>query len=198
MAKKMVDPVGKAKTACDRTIRSFVKSLEQRDNNSSLLVTTLLAAAGFFGARDCEENEVRYMAVEIANERGYEGRTAVNRKSEIRKVLRVHRTLPTAIQDYRDDHPTGDCGWIPAVKIAGALAMFLGDGYNGTKKERINSAVELALESPPANSGTKVPTTKAAQFVRAEKVCAEMGKMNHLPKGFRDEIRALRSKYLGD
>ena len=197
MSNTVKTPTGKALTACNKAIDAIAKTFASQDNASSLLLEVLALVERFF-ARVLTKDETRYIADGVCEKRGYEGRTAINRASEIRKVLRVHRILPAAIAAFCKQNVTGTCGWIPAVRLAGQLNTFMGDSYNGTKAERINSAVDVMLTPKVAGKGGGTPVSKAAQYTRAAKIVAELSKLNKLPKGFRDEMRTLHIKYCGE
>jgi hypothetical protein len=141
-------------TARSAIVASYVDALSANESTGSLVTQVCDVARKYTKGADIAEEDRSAIVADISKARGWKGKSAKSRCSEVNVVLRAHASLPEAIEAYRAKAKSVQ--WHDSMKLARRINA--GDS--------ITQAVKAAFVS--GGSGAKVsPSGRTAGALKA-------------------------------
>lgn len=88
-------------TARSAIVSSYVDALSQNESTGSLVTQVCDVARKYTKGEDISDEDRSAIVTDIARAKGWKGKSAKSRCSEVNVVLKAHASLPEAIELYR-------------------------------------------------------------------------------------------------
>ena len=131
-------------TARSAIVSSFVDALSANESTGSLVTQVCDVARKYTKGADIADDDRSAIVSDIAKARGWKGKSAKSRCSEVNVVLRAHASLPEAIDAYRSRAKR--CQWHDSMKLARRLNA--GDSIAAAVKAAFATGSQSAKSTP--------------------------------------------------
>lgn len=130
-------------TAARSAIASaYLSALNAQESSGSLIHTVCEVANRYTKGAAMADEDIKATVTDISKAKGWKGKSAASRESEVRVVLRAAHLLPDAIDAATKAKKV--CDWHTGMRIARAL----------NKGKTQPQAIKAAYETGSANKGT--------------------------------------------
>jgi hypothetical protein len=169
-------------TARTAIVSSYVNALDSHENSGSLLTQVCETANKYTRGESLSEEDQKAIAAGVSSEKGWKGKTAASRESEVRVILRASAELPEAIEVFTTKNKR--CDWHTGMKLARRL----------NKGDNIAKAVKHVMQAiANGGQGAKAnPAGRTAAALKAWFAAARGEKKQAIRKAF--ELLGLSGK----
>lgn len=161
-------------TARTAIVSSYINALDSAENTGSLLTQVCETANKYTRGETLSDEDQKAIAAAVSSEKGWRGKTAQSRESEVRVILRASAELPEAIEAFASKNKS--CNWHTGMKLARRL----------NKGEPVAKAVKTVLHAI-TNGGQSTqsnPAGRAAAALKAWFKAAKGEKRKAIEKAF--------------
>lgn len=141
-------------TARSAIVSSFVDALSANESTGSLVTQVCDVARKYTKGEEISDDDRSAIVTDIAKARGWKGKSAKSRMSEVNVVLKAHNTLPEAIEMYRAKAKRVQ--WHDSMKLARRL----------NAGDTIAQAVKAAFTTG-GSSGQTTPSGRVAGALKS-------------------------------
>lgn len=106
-------------TARSAIVAAYVEALSANESTGSLVTQVCDTARKYMRGEAINDEDRSSIVLDISKARGWKGKSAKSRQSEVNVVLRAYNQLPEAIDSYRTKAKR--CQWHDSMKLARRL-----------------------------------------------------------------------------
>ncbi len=163
----------------NRIVTAFSSALATRESTGSLVTQVCDIANTALRGAEIPSAERKLIVADIAESRGWEGKTLKSRSSEVNVVLKAYAKLGEAVKQFTKKNE-GRCEWHDSMKLARRLnagdnvsqavaaAFVRGEAKAGNPAGRVAGALKAWYKASKGDKRAKI--LKAAELLGIERI----------------------------